>query len=48
MFRVKARLVRQLLKRHRSQVKTGVSGVAYLRLDSQIEWLENLAIKVPQ
>jgi HlyD family secretion protein len=48
MFRVKARLVRQLLKRHRSQVKTGVSGVAYLRLDSQIEWPENLAIKVPQ
>jgi HlyD family secretion protein len=48
MFRVKARLDPQLLKRHRSQVKTGVPGVAYLRLDSQIEWPENLAIKVPQ
>lgn len=48
MFRVKARLDPQLLQRHLTQVKTGVPGVAYLRLDPQVEWPEDLAIKVPQ
>ena len=48
MFRVKARLDPELLQRHLKQVKTGVPGVAYLRLDPQVEWPENLAIKVPQ
>lgn len=48
MFRVKARLDPQLLQRHLTQVKTGVPGVAYLRLDPQVEWPEKLAIKVPQ
>jgi HlyD family secretion protein len=48
MFRVKARLDPELLQRHLKQVKTGVPGVAYLRLDPQVEWPEDLAIKVPQ
>lgn len=48
MFRVKARLDPELLQRHLTQVKTGVPGVAYLRLDPQAEWPANLAIKVPQ
>jgi HlyD family secretion protein len=48
MFRVKARLDPELLQRHLTQVKTGVPGVAYLRLDPQVEWPEDLAIKVPQ
>lgn len=48
MFRVKARLDPELLQRHLTQVKTGVPGVAYLRLDPQVEWPEHLAIKVPQ
>jgi len=48
MFRVKARLDPELLQRHLTQVKTGVPGVAYLRLDPQATWPENLAIKVPQ
>ena len=48
MFRVKARLDTELLQRHLTQVKTGVPGVAYLRLDPQAEWPVNLAIKVPQ
>lgn len=48
MFRVKARLDPELLQRHLTQVKTGIPGVAYLRLDSQVEWPEELAIKVPQ
>lgn len=48
VFRVKARIDPQLLQRHLNQVKTGIPGVAYLRLDPQAEWPEHLAIKVPQ
>ena len=48
MFRVKARLDPELLQRHITQVKTGVPGVAYLRLDPQAEWPAELEIKVPQ
>jgi len=48
MFRIKARLDPELLQRHLQQVKTGVPGMAYLRLDPQTEWPERLAIKVPQ
>ena len=32
----------------RAQVKTGVPGMAYLRLDPEQAWPEHLAIKVPQ
>lgn len=48
VFRVKARIAPELLQRHLHQVKTGVPGMAYLRLDPQVEWPEHLVIKVPQ
>lgn len=48
MFRVKARIDPELLSKHLQQVKTGVPGMAYLRLDPEAEWPANLAIKVPQ
>lgn len=48
MFRVKARIDPALLQKHLSQVKTGVPGMAYLRLDPQVEWPERLQTKVPQ
>ncbi|WP_313118189.1 HlyD family secretion protein [Ectopseudomonas guguanensis] len=48
MFRVKARIDPELLQKHLQQVKTGVPGMAYLRLDSDAEWPTHLAIKVPQ
>lgn len=48
MFRVKARLDPNLLRKHLEQVKTGVPGMAYLRLDPEAEWPARLAIKVPQ
>ncbi len=48
MFRVKARLDPELLSKHLQQVKTGVPGMAYLRLDSEAEWPEHLRIRVPQ
>jgi HlyD family secretion protein len=48
MFRVKARIDPDLLLKHLQQVKTGVPGMAYLRLDPDAEWPAQLAIKVPQ
>lgn len=48
MFRVKARIDPELLQKHLAQVKTGVPGMAYLRLDTEQAWPEHLAIKVPQ
>ncbi|MHB1079844.1 MAG: HlyD family secretion protein [Prosthecobacter sp.] len=48
MFRVKAQFGRPLLQKNLKLVKTGVPGVAWLKLDAKAEWPENLAIKVPQ
>ncbi len=46
MFRVKARIDPQLLKDHLEQVKTGVPGMAYLKLDDATEWPAELNIRV--
>ena len=45
MFRVRARVDRELLLRHREQVKTGLPGVAWVRLDPQAVWPESLALR---
>ncbi len=45
MFRVKAQIDKDLLLRHREQVKTGLPGVAWVRLDPQAEWPQNLQLK---
>src|SRR5690606_36759159 len=48
MFRVKAHIPPDLLKEHITQVKTGLPGMAYLRLDPAAQWPSDLQIKVPQ
>ena len=48
MFRVKARIDPELLKKHLKQVKTGLPGMAWLKLDPQVEWPQNLTVKVPE
>jgi HlyD family secretion protein len=48
MFRVKAQIDRDLLRKHLKQVKTGVPGVAWIKLDAQVAWPANLAVKLPQ
>ena len=48
MFRIKARIDPQLLSQHLQQVKTGVPGVAYLKLNDAAQWPEHLQVKVPQ
>jgi HlyD family secretion protein len=48
MFRVKARISRELLLRHLKLVKTGLPGVAWVRVDAKVPWPGKLAIRVPQ
>ena len=45
MFRVKAQVDRQVLERHASQVKAGVPGVAWVRLDGRQPWPPQLALR---
>ena len=46
MFRVKAQIDPGLLRQHLEQVKTGLPGVAWLKIDGQAEWPEALAVNV--
>ena len=48
MFRVKAQFSRELLQKHLDVVKTGLPGVAWLKLDSQAKWPPKLELKVPE
>ena len=47
MFRIRAQIPADLLRAHITQVKTGLPGVAYVRLDPNAEWPANLQINVP-
>jgi len=42
MFRVKAQIPPELLRKYIEQVKTGLPGMAYVRLDPNAEWPANL------
>ncbi len=48
MFRVKARIDPELLQKHLKQVKTGLPGVAWLKLDPQAQWPQHLAVEMPE
>ena len=48
MFRVKARIDPDLLRKHIEQVKTGLPGMAYVQLDRNAEWPAELQVNVPQ
>ena len=43
MFRVKAQIDPDLLFKYLKSVKTGLPGVAWVKIDPQAEWPENLA-----
>ncbi|QTN99092.1 HlyD family efflux transporter periplasmic adaptor subunit [Brucella sp. 458] len=43
MFRVKAKIPQNLLQKYIQQVKTGLPGVAYVKLSPDAEWPKNLA-----
>ena len=48
VFRVKAQIDPELLKKHRAQVKTGLPGVAYVKVDPAVAWPPSLEVKLPQ
>jgi HlyD family secretion protein len=47
MFRIKARIDPELLKKHIRYVKTGLPGMAYVRIDSKAQWPERLKVRTP-
>ena len=48
MFRIKARIDPDLLRKHLHQVKTGLPGMAYVRLDPRVDWPPELQARLPQ
>ncbi|WP_257389403.1 HlyD family secretion protein, partial [Tahibacter caeni] len=47
MFRVRAQIAPELLREHLAQVKTGVPGMAWIRVDTTQPWPESLAVRLP-
>ena len=48
MFRVKVKIAPELLKKHVEKVKTGLPGVAYVRMDPNAQWPERLSARLAQ
>jgi HlyD family secretion protein len=46
-FRLKANIPKDLLRKYVKDVKTGLPGVAYVRLDQQAPWPDNLKVRLP-
>lgn len=42
MFRIKVRIDSKLLKKHFNKIKTGLPGIAYIKLDATKKWPESL------
>ena len=47
MFRVKAVIPAELLQRYITYVKTGLPGMAYVRLDPEAKWPQHLEVRLP-
>lgn len=47
MFRIKAHIDPELLKKYIRAAKTGLPGMAYVKFDERTEWPEHLKIKLP-
>jgi HlyD family secretion protein len=48
VFRVKARISPEILRKHASQIKSGLPGMAYVRLDPSVAWPAKLAVRSQQ
>ncbi|ELF6204784.1 TPA: efflux RND transporter periplasmic adaptor subunit [Pseudomonas putida] len=48
MFRVKAQIAPELLRQHLEQVKTGLPGVAWVKLDAASQWPASLSTQLAQ
>jgi len=47
MFRLKAQIPPALLKKHIEDVKTGLPGMAYVKIDPNAEWPADLEVRLP-
>jgi HlyD family secretion protein len=47
VFKVRARIAPELLARYRDHVKTGLPGMAYVRVNADVPWPEQLAVRLP-
>lgn len=47
MFRVKVQIPRDVLEKYAAHVKTGLPGVAYVKISRDAKWPERLAVKLP-
>lgn len=48
MFRVKARVEPELLRQHQQSIKSGMPGMAHVRIDAAQEWPQHLQVRLPQ
>ncbi len=48
MFRIKARIDSDLLRQYLPHVKTGLPGMAYVRIDQNTDWPPHLQVRLPQ
>jgi len=48
MFRIKAKIAPDLLRKYIRQVKTGLPGTAYVRLNPDVKWPAQLEARLPQ
>jgi len=48
MFRLKAQIPPALLRKHIEDVKTGLPGMAYVKIDPNAEWPADLEVRLPQ
>lgn len=48
MFRVKARIPPELLQQHLEYVKTGLPGIAWVRVNEELPWPDDLVVRLPQ
>ncbi len=48
MFRIRGQIPQELLRKHIAHVKTGLPGIAYVRLDPKVEWPARLQVRLPQ
>jgi HlyD family secretion protein len=48
VFRVKARINPEILRKHAAQIKSGLPGMAYVRLDPSVAWPAKLAVRSQQ
>jgi HlyD family secretion protein len=48
MFRIKAKISPDLLKKYVRHAKTGIPGMAYVQLQADVQWPDKLQIRLPQ